>query len=244
MSNDEHKDPDTNTDDNLADLELSKPSFPETVPVAEPAGTAEETRADEPAPPLAPGPRTFPQHYTLLFGSILVMVSGLAVWERAHVFGAEVTGLQMISGTFLFAFGLYTALVGMLNIMHGRLRGMMAAFIGGAAALYFGIKKAIATFGADRCLGLNEINEYIAGKQIPNRAPFDANPELFPTAVLESFTDKKEVYSYYLGQFAPGIWISILGGMLIVWVFLKAFMPSKKAEPAPAPSRGRGRGRR
>ena len=244
MSNEEHKDPDTNTDDNLGDLELSKPSFPETLPVAEADSPGEEPQAGEPPPAAPAGPSTFPQHYTLLFGSILVMVSGLAVWERAHVFGVEVSGLQMISGTFLFAFGLYTALVGMLNILHGRLRGMMASFITGAAGLFLGIKAAFRTYAQGLHLEHGEIAAFLKTQAIPDRDPFASDPTSFPNAALEKLQTQQEVIYYWLGQWGPGIWLSILGGSLIVWVFLKAFLPSKKAKPAPAPSRARGRGRR
>lgn len=237
--NEEHKDPDTNTDDNVSgDLEISEPSYPEAVPVADAADTPQ---AEQPAPPAPAGPRAFPQHYTLLLGSVMCMVASLVIWERAHVFGQDVRGIDMISGSFLFAMALYGVIVAILNIQHGRLRGMMSSFITGAAALYIGIKKALATFGQDMFLTKSEISAYVTKKVIPERAPFDAAPDLFPKGTLDQFTDHKEVWGYFLGQYAPGVWWSILGGLLIVFVFLKAFMPSKKAEPAPPPTRGRRR---
>ena len=70
----ESRDPDTSTEDQIGDLEIAAPE--ESVPVA--------GAAPPDAPPAGPpGPRTFPQHYTLLLGSIFIFVGAISVWERA-----------------------------------------------------------------------------------------------------------------------------------------------------------------
>jgi predicted small integral membrane protein len=246
MNDEEHKepdtsDPDTNTDDEIGDLQISESEeVQEAIPVAEEPPPPPE----QPAPALPPGPRTFPQHYTLLFASVMVAVAAMAVWERAHVFGKDIVGHPSgIAGTFLLTMGAYGVIIGMLNILQGRLRGMMAAFVTGVAALYFGIKAFVRTLNHDGCLGLNEIKNFVNDPAaIPQRFADDASL-VFPKDALSSFEDHKEIYSYWVGQFGPGVWWSIVGGALIVLVFLKAFMPAKKAEPAPAPRSRSGRRR-
>ena len=224
----ETTDPDTSTEDQIGDLEIAAPE--ESVPVA------------EPAPPEAqpPGPRTFPQHYTLLLGFVFLLVGSISIWEREHIFGKDISGTTMISGTFLLAMAIYGILVSVLNIVHGRLRGMLAAFVTGVGALYLGIKAAFATFNQPLHLALGEINRYMDGKTLPDRAPFDKNPELFPAEVFDTMSDQKEVWGYWLGQWGPGVWWTTLGGAMIAFIFLKAFFPSKKAaEAAPPPRRRR-----
>jgi hypothetical protein len=250
MIDEERNETDPSTDDG-DELDLGS----DILPVAD---AAAETKVDDPvidepppaAEPPAPalvapvGPRSFPQHYTLLLGAVFVAIAGMTVWEREAVFGAEIEADEMISGTFLFAMAVYSIIVGVMNIMLGRLKGMMSAFITGAAALYFGIKKAVATFAQDRALFLGEIQSYVYEKKMPAQGFYAENPDAFPKSTLDRMEDAKEVYIYWIGQVAPGVWWSILGGLLMVWVFLKAFMPAKKAEPAPAPSRSRSGRRR
>lgn len=222
----DHTDHDTSTDDEVGDLELGEP---EAIPVAE---APPLSAPSGPTPPV--GTRTFPQHYSLLFGAVMVLVASLSVWEREHVLGRQVSGPEMITGTFLLVMSLYVCIVGVLNIVQGRLRGMMAAFVTGASSLYFGIVAFSRTLNADACLGKNEISKFVNDHVIPQR--FLDNPDLtFPSAVLSRFDDKKQIYTYWIGQFGPGVWFAMLGGALIVLVFLKAFFPSKKAAPAPAP---------
>lgn len=223
----ETTDPDTSTEDQIGELEIAEQK--------------ESVSEAEPAPPEAPpGPRTFPQHYTLLLGFVFVLVGAISVWEREHVFGRDISGTDMISATFLLAMAIYGILVAVLNILHGRLRGMLAAFVTGVAALYFGIKAAFATFYQPLHLALDEINTYMKGNTLPDRPPFDKHPELFPTEVFDAMSDKKEIWSYWLGQWGPGIWWTTLGGAMIAFLFLKAFFPGKKAaEPAPPRRRRR-----
>ena len=173
-------------------------------------------------------------------GPVRVWFFPSAGYVRSYIFGKTISGTDMISGTFLLAMSIYGILVALLNITQGRLRGMMAAFVVGVASLYLGIKAAFATFNQPLHLALSEINGYMDGKVIPTREPFDQNPALFPTAVFDTMTDKKEIWAYWLGQWGPGIWWTALGGILICLLFLKAFLPSKKAaEPAPPPRRRR-----
>ena len=109
---DETHDPDTSTEDQIGDLEINSGG---DIPVAEAAAPD--------APPAAAGPRTFPQHYTLLMGGVFVFAASQADWERAHVFGQTTNGTGMAHGTFLMALSIYVVLVAILNILHGRLKG-------------------------------------------------------------------------------------------------------------------------
>jgi len=43
----------------------------------------------------------------------------------------------------------------------------------------------------------------------------------------------------WLGQFGPGALLTFLGGLIIVSVFLKAFLPAKRADAMPAARRRR-----
>jgi len=206
----ETTDPDTSTEDQIGDLELGPPEVTnEDVPVA--------GAAIPDLPRAAPqGPRSFPQHYTLLLGSVFVLAASLTVWERGHVFGKTVSGPEMLSGTFLMAMAIYGVIVAILNIAQGRLRGMMSAFVTGAAALYLAILKYSATISQAHFLSRGEIKK------------------------LDGIETQQDVWKHWIGQFGPGVWLSFIGGAIIVLVFLKAFFPSKKAaEPAPPPRRRR-----
>jgi hypothetical protein len=193
--------PDTDT----GDIEV-----PAAIPVAEAAGGGAQPPPAEPA-----GPRVFPQHYSILLGASLVLVGAFTVWEREHVFGKEIRGPDMISGAFLLAMALYTLVVGMLNVVGGRLRGMLGAFVTGVASIYLAVGKMIDTQGAAHFRGWSDFKE-------------------------GSIQDK---VSGFVGQFGPGVWLSLLGGLWIVLVFVKAIFGGKKtAAPASAAaSRRRGR---
>jgi len=208
-----------------------------------------ESDAPPPAAPAAGGPpRAFPQHYRLLFGAVCVFFGAMTVWERAHVFGAEIEGEAMISGTILMILSGYSILVGVLNILQGRLAGMLAAFMTGVLALYFGIPAMFGTYRHDGFITLGEIQEYIDTKEAEQTIPerFVSNPDVtFPKATFDKFTTKQDAWKYVIGQYAPGPLMTTFGGGLLIWVFLGAMFGGKKgkSEPEPQTSRVR-RGRR
>ncbi|MHC4937858.1 MAG: hypothetical protein ACYTHK_02680 [Planctomycetota bacterium] len=229
----------TDPEPNLESQENEGPTHIEVEPPA---------AAQEPPPPAAPvagppPPRAFPQHYKLLFGAFCVLIGSMAVWEREHVFGMEIEGEVMISGTILTVLAGYSVIVGILNIMQGRLAGMLAAFMTGVMALYFGIPAMIGTFNHDRFIALNEITEFREQQAIPKR--FTDKGLEFPGEVFEKFTTQQDAWKYVIGQYAPGPIMTTFGGLLMIWVFLGAMFggKKKKAEPEPAPS-SRRRGRR
>ncbi len=192
----------------------------------EPAVSADsvaESQEDAPPPPPEPsaGPRTFPQQYTLLFGCVVVLVASLSVWEREAVFGRDIRGSDMISGCFLLAFALHSVIVQILGLIQGRLK-LMATFMTGFLALYVGVGAFMRTGSRSAFRSLEQIRE-----AAPDGSSY------------------QQTYYDYLGQYGPGVWLALFGGLVLIWVFLKPFiLPSgKKKEPAPAPARG-GRRRR
>jgi len=205
---------------------------------------------DEPPPPpqAAPGVRNVPQHFSLLFASFCVLVGALSVWERAHVFGMKIEGPDKLAGAFLLTLSGYATLIGTLNVLQGRLRGMLATFTCAFFALYFGIPAIVATDGHSAFLRPDEIKDYVKSADgemplIPDR--FAAEDITFPAEALKGLSKSWQApYKYWIGQFAPGPLLVTFGGFLIIWVFLKGmFGGKKKAEPAPAPSSGRRRRR-
>ena len=236
------------TDPKLGPNEGDKPEVddgPHHIEVAPPA-------ADDAAPPPPPqgaqGVRNLPQHFSLLFASVCVLVGALSVWERAHVFGVRIDGPDKLAGSFLLALSGYATLIGTLNVLQGRLRGMLATFTCAFFSLYFGIPAVLATYGHSGFLEPGEIKDYVktAEKEvplIPDR--FAAEGITFPADALKGLSKSLQApYKYCIGQFAPGPLLVTFGGFLIIWVFLKGmFGGKKKAEPAPAPSSGRRRRR-
>jgi len=225
------------TDPNLDPQETESPTHIEVEPPA---------LENEPPPPSAPPaggpPRAFPQHYNLLFGAFCVLIGSMAVWERAHVFGAEIEGEATHAGSILMVLAGYSVLVGVLNIMQGRLAGMLAAFMTGVLALYFGIPGIVRTFDQPRCLGFDEIGAYVAEEKIPER--FVNEGIEFPAKALSSISTWQGKFRYFIGQFGPGPFLATAGGALLIWVFLGAmFGGKKKKEPEPQPT-ARRRGRR
>ncbi len=130
----------------------------------EPAVSADsvaEGKEDAPQPPPAEptaGPRTFPQQYTMLFGCVLVLIATLSVWEREHVFGKDIRGTDMISGCFLLAFALHSTIIQILGLIQGRLR-LLATFMTGFLALYFGIPAYLRTGRQEAFQTLDEIKK-------------------------------------------------------------------------------------
>ena len=223
------------------DQEMDGPT--QHVEVAPPA---DEDAAGGPPPAAAPsGPRSYPQHYRLLFGAFCVMMGGMAVWQREHVFGMEIEGEDMISGNLLMILGGYSVLVGALNILTGRLAGMLAAFLCGLTALYFGIPGILATSSQDAYVSLSDIDTYISSEETARKIPdrFKQGTVEFPEKTIEGFTTKQDSWYYVIGQYAPGPIYTTLGGFLLIWVFAGAMFGGKKksggSEPPPAARRRR-----
>ena len=238
------------TDPNLESNEgenLEMDAGPQHVEVAPPV--ADE--APPPPPPAMAGPRNVPQHFSLLFGCICVLVGAFGVWEREHVFGAEIEGTEKLAGAILIALAGYSSLIGAMNVLQGRLRGMMAMFSTAFFALYFGIPALNATYAADGTVTMDEIKAYHKASDaggvppVPDRFREPGNVP-FPAVAIEGVSRSWQgPMKYFIGQFAPGPIMTVFGGLLLIWVFLKGiFGGKKKAEPAPAPSRGRGGRRR
>ncbi len=197
----EGSEPETNPDAGQ-DLEIGdpSPSFTQPLPIAAPA-----------APGGPPGPRVYPQHYSLLLGSTMVAVSCLAAWHRSTIFGTDLNGLAMISGTFLFALAVYSVLVAILNIVEGRLKGMGSAFLTGFFAIYFAYRAMSRTWSHDLYLSMGTIKEQ-PGQNL------------------------KTAFETWIGQFGPGPLIALLGGFILLSIFLKAFLPGRKGAPEAAAS--------
>lgn len=211
MTNGEEKtgEPETNTEGDVSPLELKgEPASGTGIPVAPPIVAA----APAPAPAAPAGPRVFPQHYTLLFGTLAVALGSLLVWERAAVCGVDVAGTQMIRGSILLLLGTYSAIVAILNILQGRLRVGSAALTG-LLALYFTIEHIV--------------------KRITKAPAFKKFGDF--EGALQTRIEK------FIGQFGPGELLVMLGGAVIMLIFLKAFLPGKSSAEAPAPTSRRPR---
>jgi len=238
--------PDTNTDDELDSVE------PASLPVEEAAPAVAQAKPVPGAPPPLAGPRRYPQHYSLLFGAVAIFIGALSVWERTPVFPVEVRGTATISGAFLMAIAGYCVLVGMLNIVIGRLQGMLASFIAAASALFFGIGALLRTLSAGQVwnsandlvargfLDVGRIKEILKQQRI-----FQATAEQAQTGHTATYIEPsvQDGINAWLGQIGPGVWLTLLGGVIILFVFLKAIFGCKKKAPAAAASTRR-RGRR
>ena len=215
-------DPDTSTDAGQdQDLEINDPPMSDDAGFGAAVPVAEEAPSDEPAPPqdvrVVP-PRSFPQHFSLLFASSMIFIGCLSVWHRAPVFLQERTGSSMISGSFLLAVSFYSIIVALLNVLQGRLRGMGSAFLLGILSLYFAFKTMVLTMGQEAV----EIN----GVQVTTGwvAYADTKAETFQGKVTG-----------FIGQLGPGMLLTMLGGFIIILVFIKAMMPTGQAQPTPPP---------
>ena len=222
-----------------------------TPPAGSSAGGGEQIASAAAAPAGVPtgsaAPRSFPEHYKLLFGAFCVLIGSMAVWQRAHVFGMEVEGDEMISGNLLTILSGYCVLIGFLNIMHGRMAGMLAAFLTALAALYFGLPGMYKTYTHDAFVTEAEIAEYISsvktgdGDRIPQR--FADHGLTFPSEAIKGFKTKQDKWYYVMGQFAPGPIFTTMGGFLMLWVFAGAIFGGKKkkggSEPPPSARRRR-----
>lgn len=236
---------DPNLDPNAGDSAESAGGVPTHIEVAPPA----TDDGPPPPPPSQAGPRTLPQHFSLLFANFVVFVGAISVWEREHVFGMEIEGPEMLTGAFMLALAGYATIVSILNIMQGRLRGMLATLSVCFFALYFGVPALFATHNHDAALTMGEISAYkdsegATEQVIPDR--FKNDPKLtFPAETIDALPATWQTpIRVYCGQHAPGPVLTVFGGLLILWVFLKGIFGGKKKEPAPAPSSKSGRRRR
>lgn len=173
-------------------------------------------RAEE-ALPVAPaveaGPRVFPQHYALLFGHVACVLGFFGVWERAEHFGTEVRGTAMISASVVGLYAVYGTVVGVLNILHGRLKGMLSAFFTGFLATLFAFQALQRTWRHENYRAFGTVQEEVGG---------------FFQAVRAWF-----------GQFGPGALLTLAGGIIVLSVFVKAFLPRKQPAATPASARRR-----
>ncbi len=210
--------PDTGTDETNDDLS-TEPEIAPAIPVAD---SVSATRDAEPEPALAAaGPRVFSEHFWLLMGLGFVMAATASVWARPSIHGGiGLNGAQSIKITLLRGLAFYGLAVGIANIATGRLKAMGSTFVTGVLALWFGIKQMMQTWDQPACRGWSEMEKFL-------KDGTGYNTKIHVTE--------------YLGQWGPGPWMSVLGGMLIVLVFLKAILFAKKQESAPAPSRRRRR---
>jgi hypothetical protein len=175
---------------------------------------AEEAEALPVAAPAAEaGPRVFPQHYALLFGHVACVLGFLGVWERAEHFGTEVRGTAMISASVVGLYAVYGTIVGVLNILHGRLRGMLSAFFTGFLATLFAFQALQRTWRHETYRSFGTVQEDVGSFFGAARA--------------------------WVGQFGPGALLTFAGGIIVLSVFVKAFLPRKQPASQPAPSRRR-----
>jgi hypothetical protein len=183
----------------------------EGVPAMEAIPVAEPEAPAAPAASAAQGPRIFPQQFTMLFANTCILVGTLTVWERGTVTNLpDRYGFTMIGGAFVLAISAYCVLTGLIGLIRGGVR-FASTLLSGFFGLYFGIKSLIRLVRLENFLLYGDFKETM-GTQ---------------TAV-EAF----------LGQIGPGIYLNLLGGLVIIWMFLKA-MFGKKKQPEPAPRRRR-----
>jgi hypothetical protein len=209
-------DPDTDTGEKFPAMEA--------IPVAEPAGGPPAPPASEPE-----GPRIYPQQYKMMFANVCILVGTLTVWERHHVTGQpDLYGFVSIGGAFVMAASAYCVLVGLVGLFRGGMR-LGSSLLSSFFALYFAIKSMV------RVAGLDEVKAVIPG----------TTQEVVLSPGFMYFGDAthkhgiQEGVEVFLGQFGPGIYLNLLGGAVIFWMFVKAMFFSKKKAQEPAPRRRR-----
>ena len=185
----------------------------------QPAIPVAEPAFSESPPPAAPagpppGPRIYPQQYTLLFANTMILVGCLTVWERAHVAGRDFYGYEMIGGAFVLAWAAYSMLASVVGLVRGGVN-MFGSLGTGFFALYFAVRNLLHT------IGLENFKYFGDFKDLGFQAQINA----------------------FLGQIGPGIYLNLIGGGVILLLFLKAMFGGKKKEPEPARGGAR-RGRR
>jgi len=206
------------TDDDLEklpdpDTDTTGEKFPvmEAIPVADAAAPAPPPAS----PPVAEGaaqPRVFPQQYTMLFANVCILVGTLTVWERHNVTGQpDLYGFVSIGGAFVMAASAYSVLVGVVSLIRGGVR-LGSSLISSFFALYFGIKSILRVKNLDGFQLFGDLQDKLG----------------FQNAV-----------NTFLAQLGPGIYLNLLGGLIIMLMFMKAMFFSKKKQPEVAPRRRR-----
>jgi len=209
---DEEK-PSTDDLENLPDPDTDTgDKFPamEAIPVAEP--TAPQTPPAPAAAGAPEGPRIFPQQYKMLFANTCILVGTLTVWERHHVTGqADLYGFQSIGGAFVLAAASYCILVGVVGLIRGGMR-LGSSLLSSFFAIYFAISSMLRTKDLEGFQLFGDLSDKFGFQKAVNT---------------------------WISQFGPGIYLNLLGGAVILWMFIKAMFFSKKKAPEPAPRRRR-----
>lgn len=223
---DEEK-PSTDDLENLPepDTDTGGEKFPamEAIPVADAA-------APPSSPPVAEGsagPKVFPQQYTMLFANVCILVGTLTVWERHHVTGQpDLYGFVSIGGALTLAAAAYCTLIGIVGLIRGGVRpgsSLLSMFL----ALYFAIKSMMRVAGVEEVKGMVGSQEVVL---VPGFTLFgDATDKFGLQRGIEVF----------LAQFGPGIYLNLLGGLIIFLMFFKAMFLGKKKAPESAARRRR-----
>ena len=186
----------------------------EKFPAMEAIPVAEPESAASPAPAAEGGPRVFPQQYTMLFANTCILVGALTVWERHGVTGQpDLYGFQSIGGSFVLAAAAYCMLVGIVGLIRGGMR-LGSSLLSSFFALYFAISSML---------------------RLSRHEGFELYGDL-----QAKFNDSTvNSVKAFLPQFGPGHYLSLLGGAVILWMFVKAMFFSKKKAPEPAARRRR-----
>jgi len=204
---------DINPDTDTGDVDEGEAGVPPAIPVAEPSfAAAKEAPAPPPPAPAGP-PRVYPEQYRMLFANTAIFLGCLTVWERAHVMGVDVVGFETIGGAVVAACAGYSLLAGVVGLIRGGVN-FFGTLLTGFLALYFAIRNLLGQIGHENFKYLGDLQE-----------------ELGFQGGLNAL----------LGQVGPGIYLNLIGGLVIFFLFFKAMFGGKKKEPAPAPRR---RGRR
>lgn len=206
------------TDDDLEklpdpDTDTSGEKFPvmEAIPVADAAAPAPPP-ASPPAAEAAAPPRVFPQQYTMLFANVCILVGSLTVWERHHVTGQpDLYGFQSIGGSLVLAASGYSILVGMVGLIRGGMR-LGSSLLSGFLAVYFAV------------------NSMLAVSRLDGFQPYGNLSDKYKFVMA---------VKTFLPQFGPGQYLNLLGGAVILLMFVKAMFFSKKKQPEVAPRRRR-----
>jgi hypothetical protein len=208
---DEEK-PSTDDLENLPDPDTDTgEKFPamEAIPVAEPSAPE--------APPASAaaggeGPRIFPQQYKMLFANTCILVGALTVWER-HVLlksgPSDIYGFQTVGGALVLAASAYCILVGLVGLIRGGMR-LGSSLLSSFFALYFAISSMLRVYRLETFLAYGDWTA----------PPHNKGAQAAVNALL--------------AQFGPGHYLNVLGGAVILWMFVKAMFFSKKKAPEPA----------